>query len=59
LIQLLGDWTQELELPRLSHFGVSEAGLDKVVAHSRGSRMKTNPVVLTDMEISQLLISRL
>jgi alcohol dehydrogenase len=59
LIQLLGDWTQELELPRLSHFGVSEAGLDKVVAHSRGSSMKTNPVVLTDMEISQLLISRL
>jgi len=59
LIQLLGEWTQELELPRLSHFGVSEAGLDKVVAHSRGSSMKTNPVVLTDMEIRQLLISRL
>ncbi|MDC8446558.1 MAG: iron-containing alcohol dehydrogenase [Nitrosomonas sp.] len=59
LIQLLGDWTQELELPRLSHFGVSEAGLDNVVAHSRGSSMKTNPVVLTDAEIRQLLMSRL
>lgn len=59
LIQLLGEWTQELELPRLSHFGVSEAGLDNVVAHSRGSSMKTNPVVLTDAEIRQLLMSRL
>lgn len=59
LIQLLEEWTQVLELPRLSHFGVLEAGLDNVVAHSRGSSMKTNPVVLTDAEIRQLLISRL
>jgi alcohol dehydrogenase len=59
LIQLLGEWTQALALPRLSHFGVAEAGLDNVVAHSRGSSMKTNPVVLTDAEIRQLLISRL
>lgn len=59
LIQLLEEWTQVLELPRLSRFGVLEAGLDNVVAHSRGSSMKTNPVVLTDAEIRQLLISRL
>ncbi len=59
LVQLLSDWTQALALPRLSRFGLSEAGLDKVVAHSRGSSMKTNPVVLTDQEIRQLLMARL
>lgn len=59
LVQLLSDWTQELELPRLSRFGLSEAGLDKVIAHSRGSSMKTNPVVLTDLEIRRLLMARL
>jgi len=59
LIQLLTRWTHELELPRLSHYGVQEKELGKVVANSRGSSMKTNPIVLTDLEIKQLLLSRL
>jgi len=59
LVQLLSDWTEDLELPRLSRYGVQEADLDKIVANSRGSSMKTNPVVLTDQEIRQLLLSRL
>ena len=59
LVKILTDWTHELELPRLSHYGVQETELDKVVVNSRGSSMKTNPVVLTDQEIKQLLLSRL
>ncbi|MDH5764418.1 MAG: iron-containing alcohol dehydrogenase [Gammaproteobacteria bacterium] len=59
LCSILQDWTRQLELPRLSGFGVEESGLDHIVAHARGSSMKTNPIVLTDDELRQLLIARL
>jgi alcohol dehydrogenase len=59
LIDLLTQWTDELALPRLSHYGLQEAALDKVIAHCRGSSMKTNPIVLTDEEIRQILLERL
>ncbi len=53
------DWTEKMQLPRLAEFGVTEDGLDKVIAHSRGSSMKTNPVEMTDSEIRELLLRRL
>ncbi len=59
LCNVLRAWTGQLQLPRLSRFGVDEAGLDHVVNHSRGSSMKTNPIVLEDDEIKQVLLSRL
>ncbi len=59
LCSLLHDWTKKMELPKLSNYGLEESGLDHVVAHSRGSSMKTNPIVLTDEEIKQVLIKRL
>ncbi|MCP5243521.1 MAG: iron-containing alcohol dehydrogenase [Burkholderiales bacterium] len=59
LIQLLTEWTQELNLPCLSKYGVEASALDKIVANSRGSSMKTNPIILHDTEIRQLLLSRL
>jgi hypothetical protein len=33
-----------LKLPKLSAYGVQESDLDHIVAHSRGSSMKTNPI---------------
>ncbi|MEZ5543451.1 MAG: iron-containing alcohol dehydrogenase [Pseudomonadota bacterium] len=59
LVKLLTDWTARLELPRLGAYGLTGAGLDHVVAHARGSSMKTNPVVLTDDEIRACLQERL
>ena len=59
LIDLLTQWTEELNLPRLSHYGLHSARLDKIIAHCRGSSMKTNPIVLTDDEIQQILLERL
>jgi alcohol dehydrogenase len=59
LCDLLHKWTEKLQLPRLSHYGLDQAGLDHVVAHSRGSSMKTNPIVLSDEEIRQILLQRL
>ena len=59
LIALLNDWTETMQLPPLSDYGLKKDQLDKVVAHSRGSSMKTNPIVLTDEEIKQVLEARL
>ena len=59
LCSLLKHWTQLMELPGLSEFGLDAQGLDKVVVNSRGSSMKTNPIVMTDEEIKALLIRRL
>jgi len=55
----LQSWTNTMQLPKLGEFGLTEAGLDKVVANSRGSSMKTNPVKMTDEEIRELLLRRL
>lgn len=59
LLQLLIDCTECMHLPRLCKFGLTNQGLDHVVAHSRGSSMKTNPIVLTDDEIKSVLEDRL
>lgn len=59
LIKLLHQWTEALDLKKLSHFGLASTDLDHVVAHSRGSSMKTNPIVLTDEEIRAVMVERL
>ena len=59
LIHLLHQWTDELNLDRLGKYGLDAAGLDHVVAHSRGSSMQTNPIILTDEEIKAVLVERL
>lgn len=59
MIELLDEWTERLSLPPLSNYGVKPENLDHIVAHSRGSSMKTNPLVLTDAEIKDILAQRL
>ena len=58
LLILLDDWTQRLQLPALDHYGISRADFRHIVANSRGSSMKTNPIVLTDEEIQAVLAQR-
>ncbi|MBU1663801.1 MAG: iron-containing alcohol dehydrogenase [Gammaproteobacteria bacterium] len=58
LVELLEDWTRRLGLPRLGTFGVVEADVARIVANSRGSSMKTNPIVLADEEIAGLVRAR-
>lgn len=55
LVELLDDWRARLEVPQLSAFGIDEAALGAIVADSRGSSMKTNPIVLTDDEVLSIL----
>lgn len=55
VVHTLSNWAESLALPTLSMFGVSEADIPRLVANSRGSSMKTNPIVLTDEEIGQVI----
>jgi alcohol dehydrogenase class IV len=59
LIELLADWSERLQLPRLNGYGISESDFPTIVANSRGSSMLTNPIVLTDEEIREILQRRL
>jgi len=59
LCSALLDYTEQFSLPRLSSFGVTQEGLDRIVENSRGSSMKTNPIIMTDNELHALLLSRL
>ncbi len=59
LTDLLDNWTERLQLPRLSHYHVEMSDFPRIAKNSRGSSMKTNPIVLTDDEIMQVLAERL
>ena len=59
LVDLLTNWTETMRLPRLSAYGVNSDAIDRVVKNSRGSSMKTNPIVLQDEEIASIVKDRL
>jgi len=59
LLKLIEAWSQRLEMPLLSHYGIGEAGFKKIIANISGGSMATNPIVLTDSEIREILHSRL
>jgi alcohol dehydrogenase class IV len=59
LVELVRDWTLRLDLPRLGAYGVRGSDVERVVDHSRGSSMHTNPIELTDEEIAAILRERL
>lgn len=59
LVTVLQQWTERLQLPRLSAYGVAEDDIGRIVANSRGNSMLTNPLPLTDEEIAGLVRARL
>ena len=59
LVELLQQWTDELQLKRLSVYGLEESGLDHVVENAFGGSMKTNPIVLEKAEVKAVLMQRL
>ena len=59
LIDTLEAWTRELKLPALAHFGVTQSDIPHIVANSRGSSMKTNPILLEDREIAAIVAARI
>ena len=59
LVVTLNAWTRQMQLPTLDQLGVTAADFPRIVAASRNSSMKTNPLVLTDDEIEHILRRRL
>ncbi len=59
LLALLDEWIERLALSRLNAYGIQESDFTHVVSHSRGGSMKTNPLVLSDAEITEILARRL
>ena len=59
LVTTLQQWEEQLALPRLAACHLATADFSVIVANSRGSSMKTNPIVLTDEEITRILAARL
>ncbi|HPB74242.1 MAG TPA: iron-containing alcohol dehydrogenase [Chromatiaceae bacterium] len=59
LVATLEAWTGLMRLPTLDRLGVTAADFPRIVAASRNSSMKTNPMVLTDDEIKYILRRRL
>ncbi len=59
LVAKLGAWTEMMEIPRLGQFGITEDDIPRIVAGSRGNSMQTNPIVMSDEEIAQLVRMRL
>jgi alcohol dehydrogenase len=58
-VQILHAWTERLKLPRLGAYGARAHDFPHIIAHCRGSSMKTNPVVLSDEEVEEILAARL
>lgn len=58
LILLLAEWSDTLQLERLGAYGIAAADFPHIVANARGSSMQTNPIVLTDEEIEEILARR-
>jgi alcohol dehydrogenase len=59
LVSVLDGWTRTMSLPTLSALGVGAQDVPRIIANCRGSSMKTNPVVLNDDEVAQILAARL
>jgi alcohol dehydrogenase len=59
LIEQLEQWTESLQLPRLSAYGIGEGDIPAIVSGSRNNSMKTNPVRLDDEEIGEIVRRRL
>ena len=55
LVIALSELTATLAIPRLREFGIGEGAIPAIVAGSRGSSMRTNPVTLTDDELGAVL----
>lgn len=59
LVDSLNELTIKMDLPYLKEYGIRLEHLEHIVGHSRGSSMKTNPIVLTDDEIRNIVFKRI
>ena len=55
LVDTLTKWGKDLNMPKLSDYGVTISDFDHIIKHCRGSSMKTNPIVLSDIQVREIL----
>jgi alcohol dehydrogenase class IV len=55
LVHILQEWTTRLAIPGLAAHGVRECDFPGLVARCRGNSMKTNPLILNDGEVGEIL----
>ncbi len=55
LLLLLKTWSESLKMPKLSYFGVEKCDIPRLIAHISGGSMSTNPIVLSEVELTQLI----
>jgi len=54
-LEFLRELAGKLSIPNLGSFGIGEGDVDQIVAGSRGSSMRYNPVELTDRQLADML----
>jgi len=59
LVDTLNTWVKRLNMPLLSEYGVSRTDFPRIVANCRSGSMQTNPLVLTDEEVTAILSRRI
>ncbi len=59
LVEQLKQWSETLALPPLGEFGIKEADIPRIVANISSASMGTNPIVLTEEEVSAIVHQRL
>jgi alcohol dehydrogenase class IV len=55
LLETLDSWVRTVGLPGLGAYGLEPEQIPAIVVASRGSSMRTNPVELTDAELTEIL----
>lgn len=56
LVMVLEEWTKRLRIPGLAAYGIEPRDFPELTAGCRGNSMKTNPLVLTDEEVGEILV---
>lgn len=57
LVEFLKSQRRSLQIQDFGHFGITRRDIPKIIANCRGGSMKTNPIVLDDIEIEKALMS--
>ncbi|MDQ6967490.1 MAG: iron-containing alcohol dehydrogenase [Mariprofundaceae bacterium] len=55
LLNLLKNWSEMLKMPKLSRYGVEKSDIPRLIANISGGSMATNPIKLTETELTQLI----
>jgi len=55
LVEALRQWQSDFKLRGLAEFGMLADDIPRIVANSRGNSMKTNPITLSDAQLTQIL----